>query len=188
MGVRVIGPQDEQPPDTINTTSRSTTWSRGLSPFFLGPIPLYEGAVVPFSLNMENAWQFAKVYPEHVGADGYPTPAYFEWAKSGWEDKWAHRRPMGRRVPKFSFWGGERLGYIEARKRIYVPLYAKAVVNTKAFQTLLTLYREKGEVTLWDFDGYDHIKMGKTIQEVLKDPSRPMGHAFVLAYLLENLR
>jgi hypothetical protein len=95
---------------------------------------------------------------------------------------------LGRRVPKFSFWEGEKLGYIEARKRIYVPLYAKAVVNTKAFQTLLALYREKGEVVLWDFDGYDHIKMGKTIREVLNDPSRPMGHAFVLAYLLESLR
>jgi hypothetical protein len=29
----------------IDTTSRSTNWTRGLSPFFLGPIPLYDGHV-----------------------------------------------------------------------------------------------------------------------------------------------
>jgi hypothetical protein len=29
--------------DFINTTSRSGNWSKGLSPFFLGPVDLYGG-------------------------------------------------------------------------------------------------------------------------------------------------
>ncbi len=31
--------------DAINTTSRSKTWNRGLSPFFCGPVDLYSGFV-----------------------------------------------------------------------------------------------------------------------------------------------
>ena len=188
MAVRVIGPHEFRPPDVIDTTSRSKNWSRGLSPFFLGPVPLYEGAVTPVALNVENGYQFCKVYPEHVGEDGLPTPDYFEWAKKGWEDEWAHRRPMGRRPPSFSWWAGEKLGYVEARKRIYIPVYAKAVYQTVAFQTLLAHYRKAGEVTLWDFDGYDYAAQGKTLKEVVNDPLRPMGHAFVLAHLLESMR
>jgi hypothetical protein len=136
---------------------------------------------------MENIWQFSKVYPEHVGANGDPTPAYFEWAKAGWEDKWAHRRPMGRRIPSFSWWGGEKLGYLEARKRIYIPLYASAVIQTPAFKQLLALYKLRGDLTLWDFDGYDYLRLGMTLKEVTNNPDRPMGHAFVLAHLLETL-
>jgi hypothetical protein len=159
-----------------------------LSPFYVGPVPLYAGAVVPQSVNMENAWQFSKVYSEHVGEDGVPTPAYFEWAQKGWEDTRAYRHPIGHRAPEFSWWAGERLGYVEARKRIYVPLYAHAVAQTEAFRLLLSLYRERGEVTLWDFDGYDHLKQGKSLREVVDDPGKRMGHAFVLAHLLEGLK
>ena len=91
---------------------------------------------------------------------------------------------MGKRSPAYSWWDGKRLSYVEARKRIYVPLYAKAVVKTTAFATLLGLYRDHGEVVMWDFDGYE---TKKTFEELLNDPSRPLGHAFVLAWLLDNL-
>lgn len=90
-------------------------------------------------------------------------------------------------TPLYSLWGGEKLGYLEARKRIYFPLYAKAVVETPAFGTLLDLYRREGSVTLWDFDGYDHLALGLSLKEVVNNPHRKMGHAFVLAHLLENL-
>jgi len=186
MTVRIIGPKDIRPVDAIDTTSRSLGWSRGLSPFFVGPVALYGGHT---ALNVENAWQFSKVYPEHVGADGTPTEDYWEWAKAGWADKRAHRYPMGKgRVPKFSWWDGKALSYLEARRRIYFPLYAKAVSKTSAFHHLLNLYLQLGEVTLWDFDGYDHRALGMTYSDVLNNPERKMGHAFVLGHLLEGLR
>lgn len=70
---------------------------------------------------------------------------------------------------------------------LHPSLYAKSVVQTQAFDQLLSLYRTEGSVTLWDFDGYDHILQGKTLKEVINDPNKTMGHAFVLAYLLEGL-
>ena len=190
MPVRVIGPRDPTVPDevVINTTSRSTTWSRGLSPFFIGPIPLYVGAATTSALNMENAWQFSKVYPRHVDYEGNPTPSYHVWAKAGWEDSRAIRYPMGKGAkPSFSWWAGEKLPYVEARRRIYFPLYAKGVAATPAFAQLLSLYRSLGQITLWDFDGYDHRSLNMTMKEVLNNPDRSMGHAFIIAHLLESL-
>lgn len=191
MTVRVIGFKEAVSPDelVVNTTSRSSeSWSRGLSPFYLGPVPLYEGAVCAEAANLENAWQFSKVYPEHLDGDRNPTQAYFEWAAAGWRDTKAHRYPMGKGAkPSYSWWAGKRLGYLEARKSIYIPLYARAVVQTHAFAHLLDLYRKTGSVTLWDFDGYDHRSLGMSMKDVVNNEKRSMGHAFVVAHLLESI-
>ena len=175
-------------PTFVNTTSRTkTSWQRDLSPFHLGPCPLYEGAGVASARCMENAWQFAKVYPGYE-RDGGPTGDYWTWARDGWRHGRAIRYPMGKgAVPEFSWWDGEALGYVEARKKIYVPLYTRAVISTAGFAELLKVYREHGELTLWDFDGYDHHRLGMSLKDVLNDPTRKMGHAFVLAMMLEQM-
>ena len=183
--IHVIGPKDPQREDAISTVSHSTTWSRGLSPFVLGPIPCYDGKIAK---NMENAWQFSKVYSLHVDANGEPMDSYFQWRDRGWEDDYAHRYPAGRGArPKFSLWEGRKLTYVEARKAIYIPLYARAVVKTDAYTTLKQLYEDETELWLWDFDGYDHRKLGRTYEQVINDPNRKCGHAFVLAMLLTGL-
>jgi hypothetical protein len=182
--IKIIGRSDPINKDAINTTSRSNNWSRGLSPFFLGPVLMYDGTQAK---NVENAWQFSKVYGVHIDKEGNILPSYFEWAKKGWSDKRAHRYPMPKGVkPLFSLWGNDRLNYVTARKRIYIPLYASAVVNTSAFIELKKQYQTFGEVVLWDFDGYDHTAMGMSLKDVANNPNRPMGHAFVLSMLLND--
>lgn len=188
MAVKVIGPRDKEPlPDgstLVYTVSRASDWSRGLSPFLCGPVKLY-GSYKAY--NVENAWQYAKVYKQHVGSDGNPTPEYFEWAKKGWLSKRAHRYPMGKGAkPEYSWWDGERLGYIEARKKIYVPLYARAVKKTGAYRKLRELYDAGENLYLWDFDGYLNEKFNMTMLEVLNNPDKIMGHAFVLKRMLEK--
>jgi len=186
MKVKVIGPKDAPVVGVlvINTTSRSKNWSRGLSPFFIGPCHLYQGYI---SINMENAWQYSKVYPEFVDENDDPNPEYFKWAQQGWSKKWADRYPMGKgAISLYSYWDGERLGYIEARKRIYVPLYSRAVRNTEAYRKLKELYQQNPIVYLWDFDGYDYEALNMSLKDVINCPSRKMGHAFVLAKMLES--
>lgn len=164
--------------------NRPDFWCSDLSPFKIGPCELYGEFV---SENMENAWQFAKVYRCHFDCDGDIDPSYWDWAKRGWADFTAHRYPMGRgAVPKFSLWAGDRLGYIDARKTIYVPLYAEAVMRTKGWQRLKELHESNDMLVLRDFDGYGHVKLGLSLTEVLNNPHRKMGHAFVLAMLLTN--
>ncbi len=182
----------------VNTTSHaSEAWMRELSPFNLGPVEMtlhlaFPSQLPQFATNLENAWQFSKVYERHVGPDGSPTAAYFTWAAAGFNDPVARRFPMGKgAVPMYSLFVDPRtrqvqhLGYIAARKKIYAPLYAKYIIRTQGYEQLKRLVATSpAPVYLRDFDGYD--AGAKTFEEILNDPSKKMGHAFVLARLIEE--
>lgn len=171
----------------VNTTSRAG-WSSGLSPFLIGPVKLYAGLVAQ---NVENAWQYSKCYKEHI-PHGQPAGIYFQWAGQGWRDKRAHRYPMGKGAkPEYSWWDGEKLDYIQARRKIYCPLYARTVIRQPAFRKLRDMVEglKKGQnIWLWDFDGYDHVALGMSYKDVLNCKTRKMGHAFVLAMMLDDER
>jgi len=169
----------------INTVSRSTNWTKGLSPFILPGGHLYGDY---YSVNMENAWQASKVYEEFADENQNPKPEYFEWADKIWKSTYAFRYPMGRgRKPLYSWWNGEKLTYVEARIKIYIPIYARAVIQSEAYKKLLEIYNnEKKDIYLIDFDGYNHVKMGKSLEEVITNPNKKMGHAFVLYGLLKQ--
>lgn len=168
----------------VNTTSKGVSWETDLSPFSLGPCPLYEGRV---ALNMENAWQFSKLYAVHASPGGDPLSSHFDWAEAGFTNPAPQRYPMGRGArPLCSLWEGKKYGYIEARKRIYAPLYAEAVQKTAGWKKLRELYESASLIVLRDYDGYDHEKLGMTLTQVLNNPAKKMGHAFVLKMLLTN--
>jgi len=182
--IYTIGARDprKKGDNVINTTSRSKNWSQGLSPFILGPVPLWDGMIAQ---NVENAWQYTKVYPSHVDEDGDPTHDWICWAVRGWEKRRAVRYPMGKGAkPLYSYWDDEKLDYIEARKRIYLPAYANAVTKTDAFTKLQETCKEHEDIWLWDFDCYRHDEMGMTLSDVLHDGSRSMGHGFILKMIL----
>jgi hypothetical protein len=88
-------------------------------------------------------------------------------------------------LPAYSWWGDRPLTYIEAREKIYVPVYVAAVLKSEAWKRLGLLYKASETLTLWDFDGYDFKGMGMTFKEALHNEKRKMGHAIVLAGLLE---
>ena len=154
---------------------------RPLSPMLLGPVMLYDGM---WAQNVENAWQYAKVYPQHEHQ------GYWPWATAGWAAQRAERYPMGKGArPLFSVWAGDKLGYIEARRRIYIPLYAQAV----RFYQLNLLMMLRGaaangrDIVLIDFDAYDHRALGYSWDDVIADEKRKMGHGFVLAMMIEGV-
>ena len=171
----------------------------GLSPFYLGPVKCYDGLV---SQTFERAWQCAKVYPWTLGADGNPNASYFAWrdemwAMKGFGDKLSIRFPVGKKNVgkcRYSWWkvDGEfqRLVYIPARKAIYIPLYAKAVVQTEAFRRLVELRDSGKNLMLIDFDGYNpwHPHYGfASYNDVIHCGLLRMGHGFVLAMLLDGV-
>lgn len=190
--IRVCGPKDkprwgiELGNLIIDVTSKSQTWTREFSPFFLGPVKLPNGEV---SNNVENAWQFSKVYPTHVDEAGNPDDNYWRWAKVGWKDARAHRYPMGKGAkPLYSLWGKERFGYIEARQIIYAPIYEQAVRDSGYFEAFVEFCRDciqdNLQIYLFDFDGYDNTLLNWSFDEVMLNPSRKMGHGFVLARMV----
>jgi hypothetical protein len=87
-------------------------------------------------------------------------------------------------VPEFSLWQGQRLGYIDGRKQIYMPLYMQAVRQTKSYALLKEKFLKGEEIVLFDFDGYDFVMTPHNFHEVLENPKKKMGHAFVLAKML----
>lgn len=179
--IRVVGPRDLTRPGefVVDTTSRSASWSRGLSPFLLGPVETPDGPAT----NVENAWQFSKVYPEH-DAEGVPSAEWFEWRRAGFANPRAVRYPMGKgRTPVYSWWNGQAFDYVPARNAIYLPIYAAAVLRSAAWTQLRFEYQTRGAITLWDFDGYDFNVTGKNVLPVFQSQRR-CGHAFVLAALL----
>lgn len=182
--IKIIGPRDKRDPTAINTTSHSPNdWASGLSPFRLGPCQLYGQKTARI---FENAWQFSKLYPEHADQTGEPTTAYWNWAQDGWHSTRAHRYPLGKgRKPLCSLWDGQRLDYITARKQIYLPLYQRAVGNTRAYEILERTYRQQGSITLFDFDGYDHTRLNMNLRNVLECPDRICGHAFILSMMVK---
>ncbi len=163
-----------QPCVVIDITSNSGQF-RELSPFVLPAPP---------ARNFENLWQFSKVYPCHVNANGEPTEEWDKWSMQGWADTKAHRYPMGKGAkPLYSFWQGKHLGYIEARKQIYIPEYVKNVIVTDSYYRLYEVYKQHN-VILLDYDAYDHEGLGMTLKDVVNEPRRKMGHAFVLVMML----
>ncbi|MCK9567859.1 hypothetical protein M0R72_02765 [Candidatus Pacearchaeota archaeon] len=176
----------------VNTTSRAHGWSRGLSPFLLGPVKLYGEYEAQ---NVENAWQYSKVYTEYADENNEPGNAYFEWAKKGWAKKFADRYPMGRgNKPLYSLWDGRKLGYIEARRQIYIPLYSNAVRNTEAFEKLTQTFesvcsRTNGAdcLVLQDFDAHGINVHGYDVDKLIDNEKIKVGHGYVLAMMLLGL-
>jgi hypothetical protein len=197
--LRVFALRRPKPPGyvLVNTTSTSTSgvW-RGLSPFLLGPIVVRTPRGVFTAANVENAWQYSKVYrvgptgAPFVDPAGAPTDAYYAWAQAGWANPRPVRFPMGRGArPLYSLGpNGERLSYIEARRVLYAPWYAGAVERSTAFVALRALYHTGAFIGLVDFDGWDHVGQNYSLRAVLNSAKPKMGHAFVLAGLLTGDR
>ena len=203
------------------SNNKDEVMNHGLSPFYLGPVECYDGLVAK---RFELAWQCAKVYPtlkdqkgkvrpeysQLIADDGLPGPDYFKWRDEMWAKTEAEfhapgdmRRPAGKgnsKNCKYAWWKVEgefrKLGYVAARKAIYIPLYAKAVVKTEAYRRLVELRDAGKNLMLIDFDGYNpyhpHYGFGsddsvRTYNDVIHCPLLLMGHGFTLAMLLEGL-
>lgn len=168
----------------IDVTSWNKKLCRYLSPFYLGPIAAPDGLI---SKNMENLWQFSKVYEDMVDENQNPTDDFFEWRKGGFEDSRAHRHPHSG-VPLYAWWDGQKLGYIEARKKIYIPSYISCVKNNpQGFEMIKSMLGNGEKIALADFDAYNFKARGMTYKDVVNNSSMIMGHGFVLAMMLEDV-
>ena len=215
----------------INLTSRNPdrNFSRQVSPFFVGPVTGPDGASAP---NLEVFWQCGKVFPHH-DENGQPSPAYFDYRKKmysaapGSIPKPIMRHPyheFGYEPEDMCYWAYwnsdkgtyENLSYLEGRKKVYVPEYAKLVANTPAFKWMKSLVDSGKKIALLDFDGFNYyneeamkiryrayvLKCKKRKVPVMRTEKdftdikdmksaigfadTPVGHAFVVKALLQG--
>jgi len=169
----------------VNCCSAAPGINKQLSPMKLGPYTYEHPGEGTFGItNLENLWQFSKVF---VGEENpktkRPTSEFFDRRKNGWKDTKAHRH-VKRDKCLYSYWKGEKLSYMEARRKIYCPLYAEKVVETEAYKKIKKLVDDGYNVQILGFDGYDYE--GKTLKECFEDVSKPFGHELVLCCLLTD--
>jgi hypothetical protein len=89
-------------------------------------------------------------------------------------------------LPTFVWWNGRRISYLEGRKEVYGKLYTEMIVKTEAYQRLKAMYDRGENIALFDFDGTDHVGLGRSYESLLNDPGRPFGHGLLLCMLLEG--
>jgi hypothetical protein len=170
----------------FNVTSRATVWTKGFSPFNLGPISLYDDY---WAYNLENAYQFSGCYAEYMDYDGNPNNSYYDWAKKGWLTNKAIKYPLGVwSKPIYYWWNHKKLSRFEAQNQIFLPLYKKAIEKTSIYKRLKEIYENsKQDIILLDFEGYDHRFLDLNWDQVMNNPDVPIGQGFVLAMMLEGI-
>lgn len=191
MTVKVLQIRDQAQREydiELTPVSKDPEWSE-LSPFFLGPCRTPDGTLFH---NMENLWQFSKVYPEHLDKYREINADWWTWHKQGAEQESAQRYPMGKSraaQTQFSRWGSLRLSYVAARKLIYVPEYAKLLEAHPKFRRLRREYKKGASILIRDYDAHDIDKVyaGSNKNpwlEALNNPKRKFGHGFVMGMAL----
>ena len=202
--------------------SQHPNFHKDVSPFYLGPLTSSDGLTCHI---FEHFWQASKVFPCHIML-GKLTPEFFSWRKSWYEmehvkNKSESRRPhtlLGYKDSDclFSVYyeDGEYkpLTYVEARKKMYIPEYAKLIVKTESYKWIKSLYDSGKKIALVDFDGYNYYydrakeKLYNSYLNKCKRPSirkedylaldsmkkvidcgfTPAGHSFIIKMLLEG--
>ena len=137
------------------------------------------------SKTVENAWQFLKVWPEE---DGWNEAE----ALTAFGSDCAIRYPRGRGKKAIGHhWHetGELIDYVEARQRIYLPLYLKMLELPDRVEIIERLKNQAAikPVSIWDFDSYGIKAVGLTnIFDTIFYEKRPFAHAFIVAIAVRN--
>lgn len=187
---------------------------------------------------MENIWQFSKIYktiPEstqhysrydqtiiwsypkekHIH-NGEVLPAYWNWRKKGMKNKYAIRYPAGFKNKSTCEYAildkdsDEKLDYIDARKKIYIPMYCDLVKADPTYFPELKTRLDNGEnLLIIEPDGphQESLDYYKTKWSVLDDfiedstvlvtdqnmtilahdVKHPFGHGYCLAMALLDM-
>ena len=203
------------------------TFAKDISPFYIGPVLSSDGVTANI---FEIFWQCGKVYPCHDD-NGKPNEAFFAWRNAMYakstctKDLMRHAcKDLGyehKDARYFAYFDKEKnqyvaLNYVEARKKVYVPEYAKLVAGTESFAYLKSLVKAGKKLALVDFDGYNYgskkamekvyesylTKCAKnkvepkhclndfldidSLKKVLSCPFLAAGHGFVLKAILQE--
>jgi hypothetical protein len=165
-----------------------------LSPMRLGPV-LHGEPGLPAAQNIENYFQFAKVFPDEVDATtGLPTAAWLQALDKAYRDEVPHRHKRKRVKPVFAARkacdGSIRTyDYIESRL-FYCMAYEKLARQSPDFARLCALFDDEHKsLRICGFDAYD---MGDdadadVLYQHYTDPAKPFGHERVL-YAMLRLR
>ena len=155
----------------------------------------------------ENAWQSGKVWKNE---DGKEVPHEFTLKKWQRRPKNKAHRKLSAFFPKAKNWTvatslfpedpGHRFGYVESRKRVYVPRYQAFVMDRpdsrETMQGLRDLVRGQDRpIVVFDLDGprtpEGEMECLELTEELLRerihDERHPFGHGYVVAAMAAGI-
>ena len=172
----------------VNVTSAQAKKSKYRVAF--SPMQPIEGDYKGFD-RFESYWQSGKVWEGISHADSVA------WWKKQNTAKRRYPRGSGRRVLHAVFPGHpEPLGYVDARKKVYVPEYHAIATGTETFKELAAEAVARGPdgepIVVYDFDGPRGADREPLCREVtvdllrakIADTTHPFGHGYVVAAAL----
>jgi hypothetical protein len=172
----------------LNVTSAQPKLSKNRRDF--SPMTHIEGNYKGF-WNFESYWQSGKVF------EGISRKKVYLWWKKLKEPKRRYPESKNHKVlyAKFDDYPNEKMDYITARKKIYVPEYYKLIKNRE-----MTLYWKQMvdngiDVVVYDFDGPRHsdgdVKCVKLTKKLLikkiNNLNFSFGHGYIIAGLLADI-
>lgn len=171
----------------IDVTSGTMSRFKALSPMLLGPTN-----TIPSAQNIENLWQFSKVFEGDLDEEGNLTKDYLDRRNAGYADTKAHRR--SKRVGSFQFhyWKGKRIKRLKARKEIYVRNYMNLAKKSQVYKELEIMVNNGTNIQIIGYDGIDYDasndKNGSLMKKMYINPDIKFGHELVLAAMLLGIK
>jgi hypothetical protein len=148
----------------------------------------------------------------HMDESGELKQSYFNWRNKGFNNTHFVRYPVGmNNMHKclYSLWNGEKLDYIQSRKKIYGPVYIDLARRHQKFQELKALLDRGVNLLIMEPDGprqeslqyykdkygvQDNFIEGKTMVAnrenltlMLNDPKHAFGHGYCLSSALLDI-
>lgn len=192
--------------DNVNVTSGNQGRWGALSPMKLGPFYLveqlkplipYPDGIHPgfekysdkqraFVYNLENCWQFSKIYDIDV-VNGIVQPSFFQRRAKGFGDSSPHRRalPKAKATTVAAYWDGKLYDY-QSSRYYYCSLYEKLARMTAAYADLELLYRNGTNLQILGYDGRDVEVTESGMKTAYLDVNCPFGHELVLCCMLKG--
>ena len=154
-----------------------------LSPKSIGPINHPQPGLPP-AQNLENFWQFSKVFPDEVDSDGEPSALFFQRQVKGFLDPVPHRH-KSLKTPLYSVWRRQdqtliKYKYVPSRQ-FYCHYYERFALVDDNFLKLKQMIADGFQLQIC---GYDAYPVTKPLMEHYLDESAPFGHELVLYTLL----
>jgi hypothetical protein len=159
---------------------------KNLSPKAMGPI-VHSQPGLPIALNLENFWQFSKVFPDEVDEKGNIKDIFFTRQKEAFQDPipYRHKPNATGNIPLYSVFirkSGEIVTYkyVEARQ-FYCNYYERFAKASSEFSYLQDLLSKGYNLQIC---GYDAYKVTIPLEKHYLDSSKPFGHEMVLYTML----
>lgn len=220
---------------TVTTASMSGRF-KSLSPFYLSDSNgiIFENewqfskiyATVPKTTQRKSRWDSTVIWEHpreiHIAENGEVTEEYYRWRAKGMSNEFAVRYPVSRNhrgkcVGSYQFLGvcggneiySGPIGYIPARKAIYLKRYTELIQDVPEFLELIEYYNNGGNLLIADVDGPRQESMGyyqqkygvsknwidqgtveateENLNILLNDSRHPFGHGFCLAAAIQGI-